>query len=1011
MPISTAYSYSKGFTLSSLLFVIINLLSHSTCQANDVYEDDSLYSESPSRSEQAVHELLLEGEKAIRRSFEFPKDTLDEPQAIFGIDVSHHNGDIKWDKIPNNNIVFAIAKASEGTTISDKQFKGHWEEIKKHKDAAMQTKKPRFFRGAYHFFTPSDPEQQAKKFIEQVGNLEPGDLPPTLDLEWTSFKNDRWKAYSGEEIARRALIWLQSIEKHYGRKPLIYTNAGWWNERGISNQELAKYPLWIANYSSKAIKMAKPNKLPSKFNNWLLWQFTDIGYFKDNSNVKFDVDRMNGGIQEIYKLANVSEEQVASSTNPTNPVTPSVPKNCTFDTLNNAIVTEGKHKVALVVGVSDFLAEKDGLISNLRYSVNDANDFAKLLISDYGYPAENVCLLLNQDATIANVRKYFQKMASLIEKKTDKPSEDQDVAIFYASSHGSQVINNPIDQAGTKDHEISGYDSTLVLYDSFVDKNWDLVDDEMYDLIGGLLDKTPNVAVIIDACDSGSLSKGEGRVKSVSIRPPGFQEGKPFSYQKTEKDIQNHLIYLGAAQDGQSAYELGAPLEHGVFTDALLRLSKPVSNKPLTYGKLKNQIARDLQFNKREQIPVLSGPDEQIAFGTEKRTRPGNMLTVSDVTSSQIHLTGIPLPGLGKGAIFKVFDSNISAEDSRKSDLAKALLKVTQNTEGDALAEVIGNTNSDSNKIAVGDIAVMIQPSESYQALRIRLKPEDEPYGLPNSLHNMIIQKIEGMSNDSFGSISIINEEPEYSVELLPNENLAIPNGEQTSQIIIRGIGSNRDVIIPKDNIEDITANTIVNKLDSLNKLKKFSNLTSYSNGEFTDDKTLKVDIIKSDKALPDKQVKFIKDHYDINCKDPASLSPKADQDNLSYKLPICMTYYVKIKYNSPPAITAPPLYIGLITISSEGDLDSYPKTVTDARLEPGQEVLFPDDGFSLAAFPPLGEEDIFLAIGTQDKREWKDISQSARGTLRVSVDKPLEASLKAWTLTKIPTQVFVPEN
>jgi hypothetical protein len=39
-------------------------------------------------------------------------------------------------------------------------------------------------RGAYHFFWPlASATEQAEHFIETVGNLQPGDLPPGLNLD------------------------------------------------------------------------------------------------------------------------------------------------------------------------------------------------------------------------------------------------------------------------------------------------------------------------------------------------------------------------------------------------------------------------------------------------------------------------------------------------------------------------------------------------------------------------------------------------------------------------------------------------------------------------------------------------------------------------------------------------------------------------------------------------------------------------------------------------------------
>lgn len=45
----------------------------------------------------------------------------DKDQKPFGIDVSHHNGKIAWQKVPN--VEFVYVKATEGATYVDPMFR------------------------------------------------------------------------------------------------------------------------------------------------------------------------------------------------------------------------------------------------------------------------------------------------------------------------------------------------------------------------------------------------------------------------------------------------------------------------------------------------------------------------------------------------------------------------------------------------------------------------------------------------------------------------------------------------------------------------------------------------------------------------------------------------------------------------------------------------------------------------------------------------------------------------
>jgi lysozyme len=69
---------------------------------------------------------------------------------------------------------FAILKATQGTSYTDSDFAENWAALK---SAGV-------VRGAYHFFDATvSGVDQANYFLQVVGTIEPGDLPPTLDIE------------------------------------------------------------------------------------------------------------------------------------------------------------------------------------------------------------------------------------------------------------------------------------------------------------------------------------------------------------------------------------------------------------------------------------------------------------------------------------------------------------------------------------------------------------------------------------------------------------------------------------------------------------------------------------------------------------------------------------------------------------------------------------------------------------------------------------------------------------
>jgi lysozyme len=189
---------------------------------------------------------------------------------IHGIDVSGYQEKINWKEISGLKsgkkkigITFAFVKATEGQTFKDKYFDHNWRETKKHK----------IIRGAYHYYKPNvNSKLQAANFIRCV-KLEKGDMPPVLDIEEVG-------KYGSSNMKRGVINYLKLLEKHYGIKPIIYTNIHFYRTY-LSGYEFKKYDFWIANYSKIIPKTGK---------NWLFWQYSDKGIIRNiRSKVAFNV--------------------------------------------------------------------------------------------------------------------------------------------------------------------------------------------------------------------------------------------------------------------------------------------------------------------------------------------------------------------------------------------------------------------------------------------------------------------------------------------------------------------------------------------------------------------------------------------------------------------------------------------------------------------------------------------------------------------------------------------------
>lgn len=174
---------------------------------------------------------------------------------IHGIDVSRYQQMIAWEEVKamqvkNIKLGFAFIKATEGIGNMDRLFPRNWKKVK---EAGI-------IRGAYHFFLATkDGKMQAENFIKYV-NLEPGDMPPVLDIEQTY-------GTSSSVLKKEVKEWLDVIENYYGIKPIIYTNVEFYNR--YLGSDFDNYPLWVAHY-------LQPNQ-PRIKRDWLFWQHSETG--------------------------------------------------------------------------------------------------------------------------------------------------------------------------------------------------------------------------------------------------------------------------------------------------------------------------------------------------------------------------------------------------------------------------------------------------------------------------------------------------------------------------------------------------------------------------------------------------------------------------------------------------------------------------------------------------------------------------------------------------------------
>ena len=198
---------------------------------------------------------------------------------VRGIDISHYQGRINWEKLRNASIgdapvSFVFIKATEGEKLLDENFNRNFAKAKRND----------LIRGAYHFFVPGvDPRKQANYYLS-IAQLEPGDLPPVLDIE-------KRGALTPEQLRRDVKIWLNMVEAEYGIKPILYTGYKFKVDY-LNTPEFNAYPYWIAHYYVEELEYK---------GQWTFWQHTDCGKVPGIKGF-VDCNIFNGTLQELMQI-------------------------------------------------------------------------------------------------------------------------------------------------------------------------------------------------------------------------------------------------------------------------------------------------------------------------------------------------------------------------------------------------------------------------------------------------------------------------------------------------------------------------------------------------------------------------------------------------------------------------------------------------------------------------------------------------------------------------------------
>ncbi|MFX0105897.1 MAG: lectin-like protein [Candidatus Hodarchaeota archaeon] len=198
---------------------------------------------------------------------------------VNGIDVSHWQGSINWNKVYGAGYRFAFCKASQGISYVDSTFTTNMDEGT---NAGL-------YLGPYHYANPDSytGTAEAAHFVSVIQQyMINGYLRPALDLE------------EGQNLGKTVLTnwvidFMTYVEEHTGVEPIIYCNS--YYALSFLDSRVTQYDLWIANWDVES-----PNT--GVWNTWAFWQYkvSDAGFVPGISG-RCDLDLYNGDLNSLQQ--------------------------------------------------------------------------------------------------------------------------------------------------------------------------------------------------------------------------------------------------------------------------------------------------------------------------------------------------------------------------------------------------------------------------------------------------------------------------------------------------------------------------------------------------------------------------------------------------------------------------------------------------------------------------------------------------------------------------------------
>ncbi|HSR11066.1 MAG TPA: caspase family protein [Thermodesulfobacteriota bacterium] len=670
------------------------------------------------------------------------------------------------------------------------------------------------------------------------------------------------------------------------------------------------------------------------------------------------------------------------------------------------------HLYALLIGIDCYLPNKlpDGsYYPNLGGCVRDISHVEAVLKNRFGLTEERTIKLTASGKWAEKPSEprekwpTYENMVAAFKNITQQAQAGDHVYIHY-SGHGGRAKTDYPQAKGP-----NGLDEALVPTDIGNSEARYLRDLELAKLLNDMVAKGLVVAVVLDSCHSGGMTRGKGDAAVRGIgsvdttkRPAeslaGSHEDLLQVWDKvTEKGKRNVSLgsgwlpepkgytLLAACRPSESAYEypFNGKERNGALTYWLLDTMEE-AGAGSSYKDLHDRIVAKVHSQFENQTPQLQGEGDKVFLGNE-RAQPHYAVNVMQVDQpgKRLLLGAGQAHGLRQGFRFAVYPHGA---DLSKVESRQALVEISQLGAADSWASI---TEQFSDKpIPQGAQAVLLGAGSVKLAQKVSLiRQEDAPPGIDqDSALNAVVQVLKDN-----GWVDVAGAGDQVTYHLAVNHLGEYEIWDCTGQVIKN----------LRPAIKAGAANAAADVARRLVHLAKYNAIKQLNNYDLNSPLRSKLEI-----RLVGKRADFTQGE----AFEPEQ--PLSDPGNTP-TLKAGEWTGLWVKNNSSHRLN-----VTILDIQPDwGVSQTYPSGEGDYFIEfdPGREEVFP-----LRAALPEGYEKgadvikVFATISTTNFR-WLELPSLDRPQTRSGVLKgksptnPLEALAAAFTAEKPPTRNLVP--